>query len=391
MFFARLVATLCLVLPFSNVALAQNDGLLEKTYTGTTTEAEVPVVRRKITTEAYEKVSEEIIKELIGQDRYNKNKSLIKDKIIKNSSRYIPFTKPSDVKTEEGKSSMSVAMKISLKDLKVLLLNNNLLIENMNSPIVLPMITVQDKISGESFRWWNKTDTKSGFVVKEARLIETQMKSAFMNNGFHLLSAVEAGLGEQIPSDFKSDRPSSEDVEFMSQRFSAPVILEGVVSIAEGSDKKKYDIEIKVTATLVSNGSVIADISRKFETSGNAYETAVDKKLASVLESAANDLAVQIADAWQRGTVGTSVLSITLRGRQNLKDLEDLKKTITAKIPQVKAIRERLISADMTTYEVDTNLSSNELGAKLNGLQTGNSTLRLEKESGNEVLLRWVK
>lgn len=391
MLFARLVTSLFLTVSVFSPAFAQTEAMVEKTYTGTLDEEDPQVVRRKVQADAFEKVSEEVIQELIGVERFNKNKSLIKNKIVKNSSRYIPFTKPSEVKLENGKSTMSLSMKVSLKDLKQLLQSNGLLNDNDSVPIVLPMITIQDKIAGDSYRWWNRKDSGSGFSMKEGRLIESQLKSSFSYNGFHLLSATEGNLGEQVPSEYKSDRPSSEDLEFLSQRFNAPVLLDGTVTVSESENKGQFVIEIKLTAFQVSNARTIADISRRFEASGKSYEAAVDKKLASVFESAANDLAVQIADVWQRGAIGTSIVGITLYGRQNIKALEEFKGKVSGQIPQVKSIRERLISSDAMSYEVDTNLSSRELAAKLNGIVVGNQKLLLEKDSGNEVVLRWNK
>lgn len=388
-FTRTLLVLLCSVgLSFS--ALAQTDTLIDKTFTGSFDDSDAQVVRRKALVEASEKVSEEIIQELIGTDRFNKNKSLIKNKVIKNSSRYIPFSKPSDIKSENGKSTITLAMKVSLKNLKQILQDNGLLHDNENIPIVLPFVIFEDQIAGEQYRWWNKSET-SGFASKEARLIESFLRTAFSQSGFHLVAATESNLGEQIPTEFKSNSPSAEDLQFFSQRFNAPIILDGKVIVSRGSDKNKYLAEVKIAAVQVSNGRTIADITRKFEAIGNSYESAVDKKLTEVLENAASDLAVQIAEVWTRGAIGTSVIVLNVQGRQTLKTLEQFKGVVSSQISQVKSIKERHISSDSVTYEIDTNISARELATKLTALTVGTSKLKFESDENNSLTLRWIK
>lgn len=143
----KAIGVLCTVLFLAVASLGQQADLLERVYSGSSKETNPQLVKKEIQEEAFQKVSEDVIKELIGEERFAKNKTLINNKIIKNSGRYIPFVKPSAVTQEGEESKMSVSLKVSLKDLKQLLQNNSLLADNDTLPIVLPMVAWQDRKS----------------------------------------------------------------------------------------------------------------------------------------------------------------------------------------------------------------------------------------------------
>ncbi|MFV3409478.1 hypothetical protein [Bdellovibrio bacteriovorus] len=385
------VVAAALMIFVSGTALAQQAELVDRTYSGVSKETNPQVAKRVIQDEAAQKVSEEIIQELIGNDRFLKNKTLIQNKIIRNSARYIPFTKPSALTQSAEEFKMSVAMKVSLKDLKQMLQDNSLLNENEAVPVVLPLVSWQDRVEGRSYRWWLPLDKNpQGFLVKEGRLLEEALRGAFQKNNFYLIKPIEAGLAASVPADFQNEKVGGEDAQFFAQYFNAPVVVDGQVNLTKG-ERNNFRIEIKLTALQVSNGRAIADVSRRFDTDGGSFENAIDKKLREVLEGTANDLAVQVMDAWQRGSVGTSVIRLTIQGRQPLPVLEGVKEKIRSQLTQVKNIRERLVSADSVSFEVDTSVPASELVGKLETLDLDGKKLSRVSEGQNEIVLKWAQ
>lgn len=385
------VVAAALMMIVNGTALAQQAELVDRTYSGVSKETNPQVAKRVIQDEAAQKVSEEIIQELIGNDRFLKNKTLIQNKIIRNSARYIPFTKPSALTQSADEFKMSVAMKVSLKDLKQMLQDSSLLNENEAVPVVLPLVSWQDRVEGRSYRWWLPLDKNpQGFLVKEGRLLEEALRGAFQKNNFYLIKPIEAGLAASVPADFQNEKVGGEDAQFFAQYFNAPVVVDGQVNLTKG-ERNNFRIEIKLTALQVSNGRAIADVSRRFDTDGGSFENAVDKKLREVLEGTANDLAVQVMDAWQRGSVGTSVIRLTIRGRQPLPVLEGMKEKIRSQLTQVKNIRERLVSADSVSFEVDTSVPASELVGKLETLDLDGKKLSRVSEGQNEIVLKWAQ
>ncbi len=384
----RLLGMILFAFVMGTQSFAQQAELLERVYSGSSKKTNPQEARKDIQDQAFEKVSEEVIKELIGEDRYSKNKNLINNKIIRNSARYIPFVKPGPLTAQGEESKMSVSLKVSMKDIKLLLQNNSLLSDNDTLPVVLPMIAWVDRVQGRSHRWWQSVDKDQGYLVSESKIFETALRGAFERNNFFLVKPQEASLGTQVPVAFHNEKLNPESSQFFASLFNAPVLIDGQVLLQKADKGNGYRIEIKMTAIKVSNGRAIADVSRRFETSGGTFETVVDKKLREVADAAASDLAIQVFEAWQRGSVSSNILKITIQGRSSLKELESFKESVRAQMSQVKNIRERLITSEIVSFEVDTNSTPEELVSKFEGLNLGKKLVRVTMNS-DEIVLKW--
>jgi hypothetical protein len=167
------------------------------------------------------------------------------------------------------------------------------------------------------------------------------------------------------------------------------VLIDGQVTLSKADKGNGYRIEVKMTAIQVSNGRAIADVSRRFEAPPGAFEAVIDKKIKEISDAAANDLSIQVLDAWQRGSVGSNILRITIQGRSNLMDVESLKESVRSQITQVKNIRERLVSSDSISFEVDATVSPEELATKLEGLQLTNKKLGKVSTGNDEIIMKW--
>ncbi len=384
----RFAALIGFFLMFTSSVFAQTADLLERNFAGTSKQTTPQAAKADIQNQAAQKISEEVIRDLIGEDRYNKNKALIANKVIKLSGRYIPFVKPSAITQEGEEFKMTVNMKVSMPDLKQLLQVNSLLNENDTVPVVLPVISFVDKVEGRNYRWWqNSTDKSHSFLIKQGRTLEEALRGSFQKNNFFVIKPVEAGLGTNIPASFQNERVAGEDSQFFAQYFNAPVLIDGQVLMNKAEKGNGYKIEVRMTAIQVSNARPIADVSRRYDVQGS-FEGAVDKKIREVAESVANDLASQVFEAWQRGSVGTSVIRVTVTGKHTLPSMEALKERIRSQLTQVKNIRERLVSSDSVSFEVDTSASSTELASKLEALDVNGKKLVKVSEDREEIVLK---
>lgn len=376
----------------SHPVRAQQVELVDRTFSGLSKEKTPQGAKKDIQDQAAQKISEEIIKDLVGDDKFLKNKSLIQAKIIKNYPRYIPFVKPSALVKQGEEFKMSVSLSVSLVDLKQLLQVNSLLNENDAIPVVLPAISWIDRVEGRSYRWWLPFDKNSqGFLLKEGRLLENALRSSFQKNNFYLIKPTESGLGVSIPVDFKEEKISTgESAQFFAQYFNAPLMIDGQILINKG-ERNNYRIEIRMTALQVSNGRAVADVSRRFDTDSGSMENAVDKKLREVIEATTNDLASQVLEAWQRGSLGTAVIRVTIRGKNNLPSMEIFKEKIRTQITQVKNIRERLVSSEAVSFEVDSSAGISDLMGKLETLSFDGKKLSGVSEGHDEIVLKWVQ
>lgn len=351
-----------------------------------------PVTARTILiNQATEKVSEDMIKEIIGEGKYQRNKALIASKILKQSARFIPFSKPGDMKPLQPEGfRMSVALKVSVDDLQALLLENGLFYESDSTPVVLPVIRILDRVNGKVFSWWQDDGSaQKAFLHKENKNLEEGLKAAFLKNNFYLVKPSGVKLGVFIPQAFRSEALRFEDQQLLAQKLNAQIVIDGEIAFAKSQERSDaVSIEMKMTAVQVVNGRVIAEVTRQFETDGGAFEVVTDRKLKEVLDTVSADLSNQVLEAWQKGALGASLYRLSIRGRLPLQNQEAFKEALKSKVREVKNITERVISVDGLVYEVDSALGPKDLGLRLPKIEVGGLSLVLESSSETEVIYR---
>ncbi len=387
--FYKVICSILSMIQFCDLAMAET--LLEKNIVANTKLTEGPSAKRDLQEKAVSLLTEELARELMGAEKFEKNKTVIRQKIEKMSGRYISYIKPGDmVALGTGPGySMPFLMKVSVGSLKTVLQNAGLLNEIDTLPVVLPLISFYDRVGVAVYKWWQPGDisTKT-FLINNSKYVEGSLRQAFKKQQFYLIRPMEMNAHQMIPAAFQNDRISPDDREFLGRLFQAPLIVEGMVEISRSqTGSNLFRIDIKLSAIQLSNNRPIADVSRKYETESGTFELVVDKKLHQVIEPMAQDLAAQVFEAWQKGTVGTNIIRLTIRGEVSLKQREILKDKIRAQAPQIKNIKERLISGNMITFEIDISSSPQELGQKLNQLELSGFKFQTSSTSDKEVIL----
>lgn len=388
-------AVVCLsLLTISSSAFAQKLNLIERVYEAQSKETNAMAAKAQMMTEATEKVSEDLAKEIIGEAKFNRNRAMIAEKIIKNSSRYIPYTKPAElIPIQPEGFKMSLTLKISVDDFQKMLLENGLFYESDGTPIVLPFIRFTDKANFKSFSWWSEPEgLQKVFLQKEDRNFEEVLKSAFGRNNFYSLKPMETKYYSFLPESLHQENMHTEDMQWIGQKLGAQIVLAGDVTIAKSQERSEaFTIQMQISAIQVVNGRVIAEVARQFETDLGGFDVVVGKKLKEVNEQVAQDLSSQVLEAWQRGAIGASLYKLTVRGRLPLMQQEVLKTAVKNKVREVKNIRERLIGSDAITFEVDSALGPKEFGTKVPTLDLDGLKLVLDSSSATEVTYRIVR
>lgn len=380
---------LLIILSFFLSGPAWGQELVEKTIAVTVTDTEIGAARRKLQEQAVEKITAETARDLMGSERFEKSQSTVLSKITKMSGRYIPYVKPGEMKSNGDTYEMNFVMRISPLNLRILLQNAGLLNENVTSPVVLPLVSFYDRVGMGTFKWWQPGDTGSKrFLISQTKQLETFLKDAFKKNQFHVIRPLEISAAQVLPSVFQTDRISPEDRQFLGQLFQAPLVIDGQIEFSKSSQAANlYSIDIKLVAIQLSNNRVIADVSRKYETETGLFEGAVEKKMKQVMETTSQDLAIQVFEAWQRGSVGTNIIRLTINGEISLPQREALKEKIRTQIPQIRNIRERLVGAKSISFEVDSSASSQDLGKKLVQVEFNGMKFQGASTSEKEVVV----
>jgi len=373
-----------------------HSNLVERTVEVSIEEENSNLAKKALLEKATEKVSEDLIKEIIGEQKFQRNLQAIQ-KIIKNSIRYVPFSKPGEMQPYEKGFKLSVMMKINQADLQKVLLENGLFYESDMAPILLPVMTIVDKVQSRQWGWWQPTDIKMNDLIRISRVFESQLKSAFLRNNFYLIRPQALHYVEILPQQSGlSGLFSSQVIDFQSwQKIARPwnvqILVQGSIEIQKAQRQNAFLIQYKLSALHMQNGREIAEVIRTYETEAGVQEAVVEKKLREVSDVITTEIAAQVLDAWQKGTIGSNLFRLTINGKVPLKVQESLREYIKNQIREIKEVKERVISSDQLTLEIDSSINPKEISLKKPNLQLVGYSLVLESANENEVTYRLVK
>lgn len=346
--------------------------------------------RRAIQEEVIEKVSLRYIIDLIGEKKAAKNKNTINAKIIKNYGRYIPTVKVGRLEGSGENRNLTVTLKISLNNLKQMLLQNGLLYEQDGPAIVLPMVAVTDKAHLLTYRWWvGDTDKSKSFLHQQAAGLHRELTKALKNQGFFLRNPTAGNDKNLVPQAYQIDALRMEDLFFLGDFFKSQIIVKGDIRLEQGSEGSEVArIAIRMTALHTGNGRVVAEVVRSFDTEPGVFERIVSNKMDSALPDIANDLASQMHEAWQKGTFGTRLIKLTLRGPLEYQQVNRFKTQVEQKVGEIKSIRERLFEPTQVTFEVDSSVGIDGLVEKFKKSRFDGFNIEVDGVSAEVVALR---
>jgi hypothetical protein len=346
--------------------------------------------RRIIQDEVIEKVSIRYITDLIGEKKAAKNKNLINAKIVKNYGRYIPTVKVGRLEGSGENRTMNVTLKISLNNLKQMLLQNGLLYEQDGPAVVLPMVAVTDKAHMLTYRWWvGDADKTKSFLHQEIAGLHRELTKSLKNQGFYLRNPTSAADKNLVPLAYQIDALRLEDLFFMGEYFKAQIIVNGDIRFEQGSEGSEIaKISVRMTALHTGNGRVVAEVVRALDTEPGVFERTISNKLDTALPDIANDLATQMHEAWQKGTFGTRLIKLTLRGPLEYSQVNKFKSQVEQKVGEIKSIRERLFEPGQVTFEVDSSVGIDGLVEKFKKSRFDGFNVELDGVTAEMMALR---
>lgn len=369
------------------MAFAQE--LIEKNMTGVSKLSNPTEARREIQDQAAQQVTEDLAKEVLGEEKFLKNRSLILGKVARSSARFIPFVKPGNLEPSPEGQKMSVSLRVNVAAFRQVLQDNGLLNENDTAPVILPLVTFVDRQKGETERWWTSSSPKP-LLQNMNRVFESSLRTAFVKSGFYLRRPQYDGLKNSTPRALRSENPGPEDVQLLADWFGAPLVLNGTVSVMRSATSSNLGrIEAKLTVVQTSNNRPIADVARVYETEAGTYETVVERRWKDVVDALATDLAAQVLEAWQKGSVGSSQLKLVMEPRPKLPEIEALKEKLKSSSAGIRSVRERAVSAKQLVLEVDSPVSAEDLAKRLNGMDFNGRKFETSVDRDQSVKVKW--
>jgi hypothetical protein len=367
----------------SHFALAQED-LLTVKLDGISKAATPAQATRDVQASLMQKTAREQVIAVLGDKRYNKNKPLIESKIVRQSAKFIPFVNPGlPVQQPDGSFKVPVELKISLASLRKMVSEAGFLNDSEGPATIFPMVTFVDRSKALTTRWWmglDRDDTHK-FLNQTERTFYEKLQAELSGQGFHLIKPLET-QASPLPEMYRVERPSQADAALLGEYYRASMILKGDVRFREARDAANtYIGSVKLQVVQSASGRMVAEVSREFTTDAGQFETVMRAKLNAELPDIAKDLAVQVLEAWQRGTINANLVRLAVRGTMNPKQLNEFKGALQRGVREMKGLKERSFERGQVVFEVDYAGDAASLAERLKTLQIPSFDTRLASSS----------
>lgn len=387
MHLSQLVSGILLISVLCGANLALAEDVVEVTVEESSSASSPAVARQAIFDRLIQESSVKYIIDIIGQQKFDHNKALIKNKILKNSGKYVLSMKSSvPVKSNQG-FSMAVTLKISLQNLQALLLAEGLLYKMEGAPQVLPMVSFQDRVNGQSYSWWvNENGSEGNFVVTQGQEFFSKMRDELREKGFYGLIPLDGGYRNMMPTAFMSENPRTEDLSFLGEFFGSQIVVKGYIRYLKSQKSSEaYHIDVKLVALHSGNGRIVGEVIRTYETDSGPFQASVQRRSREVLGSIVQDLTAQIYDAWKRGTFGSNLLRLAVSGRLDYQQMNTIKKTILDQIRDIRSLKERLFENNRLTFEMDASSGPRQISAALERVNLKGFKLKVLNSTSDSI------
>ncbi len=324
---------------------------------------------REIQAKIISNVAREQALEMIGEKRFQKSKSLVESRIVREAAKFIPFVQPNDPeKLPDGSWKMKVDLRVSLANLRRLVIDAGLMTDADTPVTIFPMVNVVDRAKSVNFRWWmGDINDESRKVVSEwLKIVHRHFHEELMRQGFDLLLPLEAAIGfspTPLPSAFRVERPSTQDMKAIAEYTGAAMFLRGEVRV------KDSQIQIHCEVVPVLGGRTVAEVTRTIEAEAGPPELVIGRKLKKEIPEIARDLATQVFEAWTRGTLVANTIRLAVKGNLTPKQMGDFRNQIMRSMREIKALRERMFEPGRVIFEVDYASTAEDFKTRLKALE----------------------
>lgn len=380
----------CFMLSFSVDAQT----VLNFVYEGVSDSRDKSTARTEIFKKATEELTFKQIKEIIGDAKAEKHRSIIENRILKQSGKYILFMKGDSYKRTASGSEMTVTLKFSLDNLKSMLLAQGLFYKLEGPPKVLPLVSFIDRVNSQNYSWWSQDKQSTGkfFLAQQAEFFHAELAKALTEKGFYGMSPIKRQFSNSIPEPYRTEQLQVSDYGFLGEVFKAPIILKGNFKIKSIPQRDGfYKVDLKLIAIQSMNGRVIGEVVRSYETDSGDVRMAVRQTLQKKRVSIVKDLSLQLYEAWKRGTFGANLFYFTLEGRIPFNKMLEIKREILLKVPEIKSLRERRIDKNSYTFEMDASSSPKELVNIIKNKTFKTFKFKVEDVQGDSLALEVIR
>lgn len=339
---------------------------------------------REATANAVASVARQRITEAIGESGYQGHKAAIEQKIVRESSKFIPYVNAGEpAKQRDGSWKIPVEMKISTNTLRKMLLENGFVGSAAGAASVLPLIAFTDRTKVSSLRWWSGVPATADQRVLQIlqAILHAKLADELQKQNLQFTKPPEKTA--ELPESLKAERPDPTELAAIGAHFKSAMIAKGDVRLMS-ANAGSGTIAVKIQVVQVNAPDrILAEVVREFSTDPHAatLEAGVRAKANTEFAALSKDLSAQVQVAWQRGTVGTHFITLSVRGVLNPTQQVAFKTEFLRNVREAHDAKERLFERDQVTYEVDYSGTAEQLATRLKGLRMAGFGLRVPAAS----------
>ncbi len=303
-----------------------------------------------------ENVSTNIIRKILGEERYQQSKVSIRSKILNQTEKFIPFSRIVDLEARGGGGfKASARVKLSQESLKELLFREGFMSNIEKGVVLLPLFSLTDRVRHKNYNWWKEpVNEEDKFLIRQERWILQEMRNAFWGKGFYVSNPIKWGYYYNVPEVYRSDSMRMRDVQFLSDFYGSQMAIRGGVSFRPGSTSQTNKVSIRWTIIHRDKGRVIAESAGNYETEAGNRQKAIEGVLANQGKALIANLVQQVMEAWKKGRLSTTqIVRIDINGFIKPADIMSFKSNLKAAIPELKSVKERFFQANRVVFEVD--------------------------------------
>jgi hypothetical protein len=109
--------------------------------------------------------------------------------------------------------------------------------------------------------------------------------------------------------------------------------------------------------------------------------------MTSEIQDIAKDLASQVFEAWQRGTLNTNLIRLSIRGQLSPRQVGEFKSGVEHTVREVKGLKERLFEPGKIVFEVDFAGDASQVGDRLKALKLPELDTKLAEVNDKEITM----
>jgi hypothetical protein len=385
------ILTLIFLIAYSLSTVAQ-ERVQEFNEPGHSAAADTGTAKQEAIQDAVAKTVNRLVKEMIGEARFEKSKETIKNKVLSQSERFVPFIRSGEPKAEGAEQVFPITLRVSITSLESVLKSTGLLQSQEGPQTILPMVGFVDLVNNKSLKWWvQDVATSNAFLKSQERAFFEALKKGIKERGWSVINAEAMQYKASVPAALQIESPRSQEVVRLAEHMKSQLVVRGDMRFEPGNTTQSFKVTLRLRVLQTPSGRTVADSTRTAESESGVFTTVIAKKATELMDDSIQDLYGQIQDAMNRGQLGTQVVRLSIDGGLGPKELDILKEDLRFQVRTIKRVSDRLYARSRIELELDVTGGPQALAQTVQNMKYRQAQLKVEKVDGDRIYVSLAK